>query len=692
MKAIATLFVFFVLLTIPLHSQWVECESPTGGDVHSITHFGNSLLAGLTGGVYRSSDNGDSWSLVGLQGRDIPCVFVNGTTIFAATNSNNGLLVEELYRSMDGGTTWNKISTAPTMTVLSFGAIGSTLFIGTKNAGIYRSIDNGDTWTQVKTGTFNVTSIAATTNTLFAATDLGIIATTNLGETWTKITSVNQYSYASITTIADTIFALPQDVGSICKSTDGGKSWKEVNFGISSSQTSYSTVALVGTSLFVGGSDGMYRSKDHGNTWSVVNTGIESEEIQSIAVIGAQIVVGTKKMGCYRSRDNGEHWTLSNSGMPKHELVNILSEGTALYVSSRKGVVFASNDNGISWTRLSLKHNVYNGYLDAMCVNDSSLFIAGTGGVYRSMDHGVHWKSLTLANYVPYPKLACIGSTIFLGGNGVPFQYSTDNGENWNVWKTSGFLQNELVISSLLVHDSVLYIGAESINQLHSINGTWKEMYHDRGFSVACRALAVVDTFLFVGNSYGVLRSGTSPSSSWTLMNSGIDTSIQNMSYANCMAVSGTTLYLATYQGTYFTTDNAEHWNKITWNDKHLPFIDGMTIHKNTVYAVGRNGIWKCDPSTLNTDNSLPETGHVASLVCYPNPTTNSLTIDRTSLPFTSGAVNYTILSVTGEKVYEGEIAEPRLSLPVDTFPTGVYSLVARQGMVRTSVVFTVVR
>jgi len=515
MKAIATLFVFFVLFSIPLHSQWVECPRPTGGDVRSIVIFGNTLIAALSDGVYRSTDNGKSWTLVGLQNLGAQSVFVHGTTVFASLYG--GPKMGEIHRSMDGGTTWNKINFDPQIPVLCFGAIGSTLFTGTKSAGIYRSTDNGDTWTQVKGGVTNVTSIAATTNTLFAATELGVYASANLGETWAKITSVNPYPFASIATIGDTIFALPKNVGSICRSTDEGISWQEVNFEISPNQTSYSTIVVVGTSLFVGGKDGMYRSMDNGNTWSVANTGIESEEIQTIAVIGAQIVVGTKKMGCYRSIDNGEHWTLSNSGMPKHGFVNILSDGTALYASTRQGVLFASNDNGVSWAKLNLKYNGSNGYLDAMCVNDSSLFMGGNGGIFRSMDHGVHWKSLTLANYVPYPKLACIGSTIFLGGkNGFPFQYSTDNGENWNVWEAEGYLKSDGWVSSFFVHDSTLYVGTNGAIQLRYQNIAWKEDYKESRIVEDFRAIAAVDTFIIAGNSYGVFRSGTSPSSSWT--------------------------------------------------------------------------------------------------------------------------------------------------------------------------------
>ena len=79
-------------------------------------------------------------------------------------------------------------------------------------------------------------------------------------------------------------------------------------------------------------------------------------------------------------------------------------------------------------------------------------------------------------------------------------------------------------------------------------------------------------------------------------------------------------------------------------------------------------------------------------LSIYPNPTTTSITIDRASLPFTIGAVNYTILSVTGEKVYDVEQSETRFTLSVDGLPSGVYSLVARQGLVRSAGVFTVVR
>ena len=79
-------------------------------------------------------------------------------------------------------------------------------------------------------------------------------------------------------------------------------------------------------------------------------------------------------------------------------------------------------------------------------------------------------------------------------------------------------------------------------------------------------------------------------------------------------------------------------------------------------------------------------------LTIFPNPATSTITITSPSLSTTSGDVEYAIYSVTGEKVVECGYPEPRLSLPVDALPNGVYSLVARRGLVRVSGVFTVVR
>jgi hypothetical protein len=132
----------------------MKTGGPLGGEVASLASSGAYLFAGIPGGgVYRSSDNGASWSeaSVGLTNLNVHTLAASGTTLFAGTlttmidPSDN-----DTYRSTDNGASWMKLNTS--FTLLSLAVKGTDLFAGTAGQGIYRSTDNGASWVQINTG------------------------------------------------------------------------------------------------------------------------------------------------------------------------------------------------------------------------------------------------------------------------------------------------------------------------------------------------------------------------------------------------------------------------------------------------------------------------------------------------------------------------------------------------------------
>jgi len=69
-----------------------------------------------------------------------------------------------IFRSIDNGDSWTKVNTGLTNTYILYLAVNSSgdLFAGTSGGGVFRSTDNGNSWTQVNTGltNSNVRSIA----------------------------------------------------------------------------------------------------------------------------------------------------------------------------------------------------------------------------------------------------------------------------------------------------------------------------------------------------------------------------------------------------------------------------------------------------------------------------------------------------------------------------------------------------
>ena len=107
-----------------------------------------TLWAATSGGIYKSSDGGSTWSSLGLVGRNI--------TALALVSAGNTLVAGEkeagIWTSEDGGTTWSGPSSVgfnnanPYVMALSF-KDGATLYAADYYSGTYSSTDHGRSWT-----------------------------------------------------------------------------------------------------------------------------------------------------------------------------------------------------------------------------------------------------------------------------------------------------------------------------------------------------------------------------------------------------------------------------------------------------------------------------------------------------------------------------------------------------------------
>lgn len=112
--------------------------------VLTLSASGDTIFAGLSKkGLYRSTDNGESWSHVsdGLSAAASPhSILIDGTMVYAALDpisifDDNPLL----YRSSDGGISWEVFEKGLPASIIptSLTKLGSIVYLGTTNAGVY---------------------------------------------------------------------------------------------------------------------------------------------------------------------------------------------------------------------------------------------------------------------------------------------------------------------------------------------------------------------------------------------------------------------------------------------------------------------------------------------------------------------------------------------------------------------------
>ncbi|HKJ81319.1 MAG TPA: hypothetical protein VJ954_04800, partial [Ignavibacteriaceae bacterium] len=154
----------------------------------------NYVFAGdINGNVCVSTDGGKQLTLQTQieQGATVTAFASISTSVFAATKPYESGVAGGVYKSSDNGATWTAVNNGlPTLAdtntnVTSLAVIGSNLFAGTGH-GVYLSRDNGTNWTKVNNGltTSRIYSLAVKGNDLFAGTDNGVFLSNNNGTSW----------------------------------------------------------------------------------------------------------------------------------------------------------------------------------------------------------------------------------------------------------------------------------------------------------------------------------------------------------------------------------------------------------------------------------------------------------------------------------------------------------------------------
>lgn len=312
----------------PSGPQWIQTSLPNNPPVQALAVCPNgtgdtNLFAGTWGyGVFRSSNNGTSWTAVnsGLPANAYvlalaaPPKLTGGTNLFASIWPNSPGAVGGAFLSTNNGASWTAVNAGLpsliTVSAFASGANGTNLFAGT-DRGVFLSTNNGTSWTAANTGLdTTVASLAVLPNgigvtNLFAGTQNGVFLSTNNGANWQAVSS-GLPAYTVVLALgastsgsgATALFVGTYgDLNStrIYRSTNRGASWTLANSGLPTTYTVVhafaSTPAVTGgTNVVAGTTLGVFLSTDNGASWQAMNSGLTSSSVSSVSV-GAFVLV-----------------------------------------------------------------------------------------------------------------------------------------------------------------------------------------------------------------------------------------------------------------------------------------------------------------------------------------------------------------------------------------------------------------
>lgn len=382
-------------------------------------------------GLYKSTDNGDNWTLVtsagALSGIDANFGWYFGNVRVNPTNSFEVYIVGfDIAKSTNSGSSWNTLNGMHVdHHALDFSRTNSSFMLAGNDGGAYISNNGGNSWTHFEnlpiTQFYNIEVDYQHPERLYGGTqDNNTIRTlTGSANDWNSIIGGDGF-HVNVDPIDNNYVYGESQYGNLRRSTNGGSSFQNGTNGISGSdRVNWNTPVILSPfspeKMFYG-SNKLYTST-RAVSWTPISPDLTdglhpsgSLAFGTLTAIAASynnldvIYTGSDDGNVNVTFDGGTTWTNVSAGLPDQYITSIAmvpSDDMIAYVtvSGFKYLdytprVFKTTDGGQNWTDISSN-------LPNIPVNDiitypaeNILFVATDLNVWYSKDDGANWTIL----------------------------------------------------------------------------------------------------------------------------------------------------------------------------------------------------------------------------------------------------------------------------------------------------------
>lgn len=313
-------------------------------------------------GIFKATNLNGPWNFIG---NNFPGGKSSVTSILQ-TNTGTFIVASDtfgVYRSTDDGISFSRvISPFPSSASKLCSTLDGKIFLAL--SGVAVSSDDGLTWTGLGTSGGNLydlvaQSIFADGNTVFAggsaSSDAEIDRSTNSGLNWDEVlkiysaggdyNSITNIDINNVTILATTKKRVTSPYFStsygLRTSTDNGSNWNNVTVGYSPFPIFRDIVWNSSDLVFAATSIGVLYSSDNGTSWSKVSGSLPTNDIRCILKVpNGSLYIGTGDAGIFKSNNNGEFWIQLNDGLSDLEVNTLALDSMGyLWAGTEAGVL-----------------------------------------------------------------------------------------------------------------------------------------------------------------------------------------------------------------------------------------------------------------------------------------------------------------------------------------------------------------
>jgi hypothetical protein len=408
-------------------TQWTSINSGLPLEpVKLIESFNDTLYTVIANKLYRSINDGTSWSTLYTSSSNITSLEINNQVIYIGTASNG------IIRSLNNGVNWNLFNTGLTdLNVNTLSNYGDDLLCGTHSKGVFY-LQNGQ-WINDQLGMIcsSINSMTATNSHLISDDDHKVYKYQSNGN-WNDISpTVTNDFFSHLTSKHDSIFlsveynttSFPYDSPFILFSLNNGASWNNLINPVPFAEDDPYQIYFENGKLYALENEKMSYTSNLGASWTNINlTSPFCNGFNGFIVYNSIPYATTCSNGQVINLANNQNWVQSSTnGLPYTEPSSLASCDGALFVNIYNNGMHVSFDNGNTWSYANNGLPIDQSFYD-FASRGSELYIATSNGVFETHDFGQNWYSLNqgLKNLNIW-SIEIQGDTLFAGtgGNGI---------------------------------------------------------------------------------------------------------------------------------------------------------------------------------------------------------------------------------------------------------------------------------